>query len=227
MSINSFKVRTSLVITPQAAAPSGPENGEIYYDTTLNIFRQYVNGAWKTIANASLTDAHILVGNGSGVATDVAVSGDLSLANTGAFTIANSAVTNGKIANGTIDLTTKVTGVLPAANVGLVRTINAQTGTTYTFALADGSAAGGNPLVTGSNASAQTYTVPPNSSVAFPVGTQIDIIQIGAGKITLAQGSGVTINSKDGNKAIGAQYVGVTLVKLATDTWNLTGDLIA
>ena len=47
----------------------------------------------------SLTDAHIYVGNASNVATDVAVSGDLTLANTGAFTIANSAVTNAKMAN--------------------------------------------------------------------------------------------------------------------------------
>lgn len=144
-----------------------------------------------------------------------------------ATTIANSAVTNAKILNATIDLTTKVTGVLPAVNVGLVRTINVQTGTTYTFVLADGSAAGGNPLVTASNASAQTYTVPPNSSVAYPVGTQIDLVQLGAGKVTLAQGAGVTINSDSGNKAIAAQHVGVSLIKTATDTWVLIGNLIA
>lgn len=107
------------------------------------------------------------------------------------------------------------------------RTINAQTGTSYTFVLADGSGAGGLPLVTASNASAQTYTVPPNSSVAFPVGTTIDLVQLGAGKVTLAQGSGVTINSQSSNKAIGAQFVGVSLIKTATDTWLLLGNLIA
>lgn len=62
--------------------------------------------------------------------------------------------------------------------------------------------------------------------MAFPVGEQLDVCQVGAGKLTLAQGSGVTINSKSSNKAIGAQYVCVTLVKTATDTWLLTGDLI-
>lgn len=108
-----------------------------------------------------------------------------------------------------------------------IRTINAQTGTTYTFVLADGSGAGGQPLVTLSNASAITATVPPNSSVAFPVGTQIDVAQLGAGKVTLAQGSGVTINSASGNKAISAQYVAVSLIKTATDTWLLIGSLIA
>lgn len=110
--------------------------------------------------------------------------------------------------------------------VCLTRTLNAQTGTTYTFALSDGSNAGNCPLVTSTNASAQTFTVPPNSSVAYPTGTQIDVCQMGAGKPTFAEGSGVTINSKSSNKAIGGQYVCVSLVKTATNTWLLIGDLI-
>ena len=100
--------------------------------------------------------------------------------------------------------------------------INAQTGTTYTFILSDAS-----KLVTASNGSAQTYTVPPNSSVAFPTGTTITIIGIGAGKVTLAQGSGVTINSKDSEKAIDGQHASVTIIKTATDTWQLIGALQA
>ena len=100
--------------------------------------------------------------------------------------------------------------------------INAQTGTTYTFVLADAS-----KLVTASNGSAQTYTVPPNSGVAFPTGTTITIIGIGAGKVTLAQGSGVTINSKDSEKAIDGQHASVTIIKTATDTWQLIGALQA
>ena len=100
--------------------------------------------------------------------------------------------------------------------------INAQTGTTYTFVLADAS-----KLVTASNGSAQTYTVPPNSSVAFPTGTAITIIGIGAGKVTLAQGSGVTINSLDSEKAINGQHASATLIKTATDTWQLIGNLQA
>ncbi len=100
--------------------------------------------------------------------------------------------------------------------------INAQTGTTYTFVLTDGG-----KLVTASNGSAQTYTVPPNSSVAFPTGTTITIIGIGAGKVTLAQGSGVTINSLDSEKAINGQHASATLIKTATDTWQLIGNLQA
>lgn len=102
----------------------------------------------------------------------------------------------------------------------IVRTINAQTGTTYTLVLGDA----GN-IVTMSNASANTLTIPPNSSVAFPVGTQIDIAQKGAGKTTIAAGAGVTINNT--NKALAAQYAGVTAVKEATDTWTLYGSTIA
>ena len=88
-------------------------------DATHNGYLSSVD--WSTFnskLSTALTSAHIFVGNGANVATDVAVSGDLSLANTGAFTINNLAVTNAKIANATIDLTTKVTNVLPIANGG-------------------------------------------------------------------------------------------------------------
>lgn len=104
----------------------------------------------------------------------------------------------------------------------ITRTINSQTGTTYTFVLTDN----GN-ICEFSNASAVTVTVPPNSSVAFPVGAQIEITQTGAGKVTLAQGSGVTITSQASYKAIAGQYASATLYKRATDTWQLSGSLIA
>jgi hypothetical protein len=99
---------------------------------------------------------------------------------------------------------------------------NAQTGTTYTLVLADGG-----KLVEMNNASANTLTVPPNSSVAFPVGTQILVLQTGAGQTTLAAGAGVTVNSKDGNLKLSAQWCGATLIKRATDVWVALGDLSA
>ena len=55
-------------------------------------------------------------------------------------------------------------------------TLDPKTGTTYTFVLTDAN----NELITASNASAQTYSIPTNASVAFPIGCQINIIQIGA-----------------------------------------------
>ncbi len=105
-----------------------------------------------------------------------------------------------------------------------IRNINAQTGTTYTFALTDGSGNGNNPLVTFGNSGATTVTVPLNSSVAFPVGTQIDCIQQGAGAVTFSPAGGVTLNS-NGGLVIGAQYVGVTLIQTATNTWTIVGYL--
>ena len=82
-------------------------------------------------------------------------------------------------------------------------------------------------LVTMSNAAANNLTVPPNSSVAFPTGTRIDVIQKGAGQTTLVAGSGVTINSKGSAKKLSAQYAGCTLIKYGTDTWFAVGDLTA
>ncbi|CAH1677833.1 hypothetical protein [Chelatococcus sp.] len=106
------------------------------------------------------------------------------------------------------------------AKSDVTRAQNAQTGTTYTLVLADAG-----KVVTMSNSSANTLTVPPNSSVAFPIGTQIDLGSFGSGQTTIAQGSGVTINSNGGNKKLSAQYSAGTLLKVATDVWWLSGDL--
>lgn len=98
--------------------------------------------------------------------------------------------------------------------------INAQTGTTYTLVLSDQQ-----KLVTLSNASGITLTVPPNSSVAFPVGTVVEFIQLAAGQVTFAPGSGVTIAEYQSKTKLAGQYAGATLVKIATDSWVLVGNL--
>lgn len=103
-------------------------------------------------------------------------------------------------------------------------TIDAKTGTTYTFVLNDAN----NELITASNASAQTYTIPLNSSVAFPIGSQINVIQIGAGQVTFVGISGVTLTSTGATSAspkCRAQFSAVTLVKVGTDTWYAIGDI--
>ena len=99
---------------------------------------------------------------------------------------------------------------------------NAQVGTAYTLALTDDG-----KVVEMNNASANTLTVPANSRVAFPVGAQILVLQTGAGQTTVAAGAGVTINSKDGNLKLSAQWCAATLIKRATDSWVLAGDLTA
>jgi hypothetical protein len=72
---------------------------------------------------------------------------------------------------------------------------------------------------------AANLTVPPNSSVAFDIGTMITIVRTGSGTVAVVAGSGVTINSKDSNLEIDGQYAAATLMKTATDTWALFGAL--
>ena len=73
------------------------------------------------------------------------------------------------------------------------------------------------------NTSAQSLTIPPNSSVAFPIGTQVQITQMG-GQVTMVAGSGVTLRYTPGLKTR-VQYSSITCIKIATDEWILIGDL--
>ncbi len=113
---------------------------------------------------------------------------------------------------------------LNAFEAGLNQTLpfNAQVGTTYTLALTDAG-----DVVTLTNGSAITVTVPLNSSVAFPIGTQITLAQMGAGQVTVAGAAGVTVYSADSFLKLRAQYSSGTLIKTATNTWLLIGDLAA
>lgn len=101
-----------------------------------------------------------------------------------------------------------------------ITTINQQAGS-YTTVLADR-----DKLVEVSNASGVTVTIPLNSSVAYPVGTSIDILQTGAGQVTIAGAAGVTVNATPGLK-LRTQWSSATLFKRATDTWVVFGDLSA
>jgi hypothetical protein len=91
----------------------------------------------------------------------------------------------------------------------------------YTLALSDSQ-----KIVEMNVSSANTLTIPPNSSVAYPVGTSILVVQTGAGQTTITAGAGVTINSYLGLKIIG-RWAGCTLIKRATDTWVAVGGLVA
>ena len=116
--------------------------------------------------------------------------------------------------------------VLLAAELDAVATamiaINAQTGASYTTVLTDDG-----KLITVSNASANTLTIPPNSSVAYGIGTQINIAQLGAGTVTITAGAGVTLNSAGAKLKTDAQYAVATCVKTDTNTWFVVGNLKA
>jgi hypothetical protein len=97
---------------------------------------------------------------------------------------------------------------------------NAQTGTAYTLVLGDQS-----NLVSMTNASANTLTIPTNASVAYPVGCSIRLYQGGAGQTTIAPTGGVTLRSAGAATKLRVQYSWATLFKKGTDEWVLYGDI--
>lgn len=106
------------------------------------------------------------------------------------------------------------------AKAPLDATINAQTGTTYTLVAGDDA-----KVVTLNNAAAITVTVPQNSAAAIPIGSYIEFVQLGAGQVTFAAGTGATLNSRGGALKISAQYGVAGLRKVATNTFVLVGDV--
>ena len=174
-----------------------------------------------SITSGDITDLRVLV------TTNIPESGDITAVTagtglsgggtTGAVTLSiNTAVTADLTTAQTL---TNKTLTSPLINVG----INAQTGTTYTTVLADNG-----KLVTQSNASAITSTIPPNSSVAYPVGAQLNFAQYGAGQVTFAQGAGVTIVSTGATASapkLRAQYSTATAIQTSADNWIVVGDI--
>ncbi len=172
------------------------------------------------------------IGNGSSAwsALSYAISG---AAGTVTSITAGTGLSGGTITStGTIAIDTATTADLTTAQTLTNKTltdpkinlaINAQTGTTYTFVLADNG-----KVVTASNASAITITIPPASSVAYATGAQLNVIQKGAGQVTFAQGSGVTIRSTGATATapkLRAQYSSATCIYEGSDIWYVVGDI--
>jgi hypothetical protein len=167
---------------------------------TAGTERMTIGASGGVIINESLTVSGALSGT-----TVSSIQSDISTAQS-------------DISTNTSNISTNITDI---TNINELQQ-NEQTGTTYTLVLTDDG-----KVVEMNNASANTLTVPPNSSVAFPVGAQILVLQTGAGQTTVAAGAGVTINSKDGNLKLSAQWCAATLIKRATDSWVIVGDLSA
>lgn len=98
--------------------------------------------------------------------------------------------------------------------------VTSQAGTAYTAALGDA-----NGYVRFTSGSAVSFTVPPDSAVAFPIGTVIEVEQAGAGALSLAAGAGVTINARGSDLTLAGQFAVAALKKVGADSWTLTGDL--
>ena len=126
---------------------------------------------------------------------------------------------NGGSARGAyIDLTSCTAGA--DTNILGDAVINSQTAS-YSLALSDKGR-----MIEMNVGSANNLTVPADNTVNFPVGTSIDILQVGAGQTTIVATSGVTINRSTGLK-LRTQWSAATLIKRAANTWVAIGDLSA
>jgi hypothetical protein len=114
---------------------------------------------------------------------------------------------------------TGTTGATGASGTNLAG-FNAQTGTTYTLVIGDK-----DKIVTASNAAAITITVPPS---VFSANDIINVQQIGAGQVSFAQGSGVTITSTGATSTapkLRAQYSAASVICTASNTFTVIGDI--
>jgi hypothetical protein len=208
------------------------QNEEVVYVTaastdTLTIVRNQA-GTSAISHTAGATVKHVLTSADltfytTGVATAnaaipnalVTAKGDIIAASASAVPDNLAVGTNGQVLTADSTATLGVKWATPAS-VNL--TLNAQTGTTYTLVAGDL-----NKLVTLSNASAVTVTVP---NGVFTTGQQINLQSIGTGQTTVASDGTTTITSTPGLK-IRAQYSAATLICTGTNTFTLIGDLSA
>ena len=200
----------SPTFTGTVTLPTGTVTSAMILDGTIVNADIDASAAIALSKLATSTAGNIIVYNSSGVPTSVTESGDVTISDTGVTAIASGVIVNADIS---------ATAAIDLGKLADVST-NAQTAS-YTLVLADK-----NKVVEMGVGSANNLTVPLNSSVAFPVGSQINILQTGAGQTTIVATGGVTINATPGLK-MRAQWSYATLIKRATDTWVLVGDISA
>ena len=100
--------------------------------------------------------------------------------------------------------------------------VNAQIGTSYTLVAADAA-----KLVTLSNGSGITLSVPQDSAATIAIGTYVDLMQLGAGQVTVQAGTGATLRNAGATAKARAQYSRLAVQKTAANTWTLMGDTAA
>ena len=192
------------------SAPTGTITSTMLADGTIVDADINASAAIALSKLATSTAGNIIVYNSSGVPTSVTETGDVTISDAGVTAIASGVIVNADVS---------ATAAIDLGKLADVST-NAQTAS-YTLVLADK-----NKVVEMGVGTANNLTVPLNSSVAFPVGSQINILQTGSGQTTIVATGGVTINATPGLK-LRTQWSYATLIKRATDTWVLVGDISA
>ena len=137
------------------------------------------------------------------------LSGKSSLSVVTTNDIADSAVTTAKIADANVT-SAKLGSIIIGSS-----SINAQTGTAYTLVLADAG-----KVITMNNSSANVVTIPPNSSVDFPEGTELEIVMKGAGQTKITGGSGVSVDGvSTASVKVTGQYASIRVIQDTNNNW--------
>ena len=197
-------------------------------DTTGNYVASLVAGSGITLSNNSgegATPTVALTSNSLTInGTSIALGGSGTITANAATltgTSLNSSVVGSSLTSvGTLTSLT-VSGNVSVTGAVIDHVITNQQTSSYTLALTDDG-----DLVEMNVGTANNLTVPADNTVNFPVGTSIDILQVGAGQTTIVASSGVTINRSTGLK-LRAQWSAATLIKRAANTWVAVGDLSA
>ena len=194
----------------RSAAITAPNVGLISFiqqdaiGNTINRFEYWNGSAWTPIADPNAAT----------------INGVETLTNK---TLTSPVITSASAVGGTITSASVIGGTIDQATITQFQTtlsFNQRTAS-YTLALSDR-----DRIVEVSNAGATTLTVPLDSSVNFPTGSTVTVLQTGAGQVTIAGTGGVTVNGTPGLK-LRTQWSMATLIKRAANTWVVSGDLSA
>jgi hypothetical protein len=229
---------TKISALPSATALAGTEvlagvQGGANVKVTATQIRTFVVASLATVASSG--SASDLSAGTLGAARLPAFSGDISTSAGSSVTAigtnkvtramlaqtAGAAIMGATSAGNVADLTAaQAKALLAITAADLTLPVSTQTGTTYTAVLGDA-----NTYIRFNNSTSITFTVPTNASVAYPIGTEIAMEQVGVGSLIVAGAGGVTINSRGGDLTLAGQFSVAMLKKVATDTWTLTGDM--